>query len=436
MTFDDPADVTRVIRQLWTRRGDRLGRPIDVPDCPFDRGELHSFAETGRRVGYLPRELATQRGRAQLGEIFPLMRCYSLLPDNLVVNDEDAWGWFDYEAAVDADRLDLDEGAAVAALLDQGRVLLSLNQYIVASQDSHELTGAYLDERRSWIRVGSRIDGNMVAARFDGAEMADGLGDEEAIDGTLLVAYDVQASDRAKVLGVRSTARSSQRRVAAPEPAAERAIDVVAPPDDLEAEWRRQVQRHVDRGFHRSLGLDIDTYVASLPRPTAQPPEYAGRFDVPLLVDGRVPWSDAAPLAGINLSALSRRHGYQPIDPSASRPTRAYWAWFSGWGQRFPDPIAPADARSALRDDEVAGDVTEMVAMHLAHPDLVERGRWLEAIGSVMPNAVIDNLSSPFDAMRVAGLMWWRARPEIGANLHPTEYTMFRPVVRGATITT
>jgi hypothetical protein len=147
-----------------------------------------------------------------------------------------------------------------------------------------------------------------------------------------------------------------------------------------------------------------------------------------------LPWTTAASLAGINISGHSRRFGYEPIDPAAAPPPRAYWAWISGWGQRFPDPIAPAAARDLLRPDEIAGDVVEMVAMHLAHPDLVERGRWLEAIGSVMSHATIDGLSNPTDEQRVAGLMWWRARPEVGANLHPTPYTMFRPVVRGATI--
>jgi hypothetical protein len=429
--FLDPGKATRLVRSLWQERG-----RFDVPDCPFSIDELRDFSTAGRRVGYLPEELATQAGRTQLGELFPLMRCYSLLPDNIVVNDEDAWGWFDYELEVDAGRLDTDEPTVVDELRAAGLTLLSLNQYIVASQDSRQLTGQYLDERRSWTRVGSRIDGKMVAVRFDGPEMADGLGGEEPVDGTLLVAYDVHAGDRGPVLGARSTTMTRDRQVASPEPAAERVPEAIVRLDELEAEWRRQADAHIDAGYHIELGLGADEYVASLPRLGAQPAEYRARFDVPVLVDARLSWQTAATLAGINISAHSRKFGYEPIDPTADAPTHPYWAWFSGWGQRFPDPIAPADARSSLGDDEVAADVAELVAMHLAHPDLVARGRWLEAIGSVMPNAQIDGLSNRVDALRAAGLMWWRARPEIGANLHPTAYTMFRPLVRGASTTT
>jgi hypothetical protein len=264
--------------------------------------------------------------------------------------------------------------------------------------------------------------------------MADGLGNEEPVAGALLVAYDLHASDRGPVLGARSTVLGATRQVTDPEPAAERTAEAVAPPADVESEWRRQVQSHMHAGYHTALGVSATEYVESLPRPFAQPAGYRGRFDVPVLVEARLPWTTAAPMAGINISGHSRKFGYQPIDDGLAPPRRAFWAWFSGWGQRFPDPIAPAAARYLLREDEIAGDVVEMVAMHLARPDLVERGRWLEAIGSVMPHATIDGLSNPTDELRVAGLMWWRARPEVGANLHPTAYTMFRPVVRGAAI--
>ncbi len=418
------------VRGLWTERGE-----FDVPPCPFTPEELAALAAAGRRVGYLPQELATQRGRTRLGEIFPHMRCYTLLPDNIVENDVDAWGWFDYEVEIDVQRLDRDEPTTIAELREERLVLLSLNQYIVASQDTHALTGRYLDERRSWTRVASRIDGKMVAARFDGPEMAQGLGNEEPVDGTLLVAYDVHAGDRGPVLGARSTSLGSHRHVTEPEPADPRRPQASTPPADLDAERERQVRCHVGAGYHDHVGLGVDEYVTSIPPLHRQPERYRGRFDLPVLVDGRLPWEKAAPLAGINISAHSRTFGYEPSDTSAVARTQAYWAWFSGWGQRFADPIAPAEARAALAPDEVAGNVAELVAMHLAHPDLVARGRWWEAIGSVMPRAHIDGLSNAVPAVRVAGLMWWRARPEIGANLHPTEYTMFRPLVRGAAVT-
>lgn len=86
--------------------------------------------------------------------------------DNAVTNDKNSSGWFDYEVSIDAPYLDTTEGQLMDKISKDGREILSLNQYIVAGQDSELLTGKYLDEDETWVRLGSRHVGHVVSADF------------------------------------------------------------------------------------------------------------------------------------------------------------------------------------------------------------------------------------------------------------------------------
>ena len=110
--------------------------------------------------------MATQESRHILGEMFPRMQSHSVQKDNSVTNDENPSGWFDYEAAIDSPYRDTNEKQLIEKVTKDERKLLSLNQYIIAGQDSKLLTGEYLDEDRTWVRLGSRDDGRMVRAYF------------------------------------------------------------------------------------------------------------------------------------------------------------------------------------------------------------------------------------------------------------------------------
>jgi hypothetical protein len=432
----DPVNVTLLMREVWMERGRSVGMKFDICDCPYTAEELTALDTKDRRVAFLPEELATQRGRASFAAMFPEMQCYSLLPDNVVSNDDDPFGWFDYEASIDAPRLDTDERSLVKCLAAEALTLLTLNQYIVASQDTKALTGTYLDERRSWTRIGSRVDGRITCARFDGETMAEGLGDEEPVEGSLLLAYDVGEHDRGPVLGGRATSLSPHRQLTSPRPVSQGRTPRVGRPVDLESEWRRQVDAKLEAGFPAALRVSVDEYIASLPRPDPQPSEYRDRFDVPILVETRLSWQVQAALANVQLSNHSRRTMYRPVDARSETPGGPYWAWFSHWAQRFPEPVSPSDARAELGPDEVGGSVHELVALHLAHPELNEQGKFLEAIGHVMEPVTVEGLSSEVPADRTPCMYRWRQRAEVGANLHPIGYSLFRPLVRGTRIAT
>lgn len=409
-----PAEQTALQREIWRERGDRVGAHYDVPPCPYSDTELAAVATDGRRLGYLPPELASQHARHLLAALFPLLRCYAAHPGNAFPNTTDRVGWFDYDAGVDAPYLDLDESSLRSELAAAGRDLLSLNQYIVASEDSHRLTGRYLDERRTWSRIGTIVDGRTIAVRFDGPEMAEGLGDEEPVAGSLLVAYDIEPGDHGGMLGARTTSAGQDR--------------------ELDLRWRRITDAYVAAGFADRLGMTAQDYVATLPAFPAQPDEYRGRLDLPMVVETRVPWREQADLLGVALSSGSRNFEYEPVDDRSHAPDGAYAAWFTGWAQRFPDPIAPADARAQLAGDEVGGTVFDLLAAQVAQPELSEAARFFEAIGQVAHGMSHDDFMSDRSVPRVPCMYHWRGRPEIGANLHPIAFSIFRPLVRGTRI--
>lgn len=161
-----PELVTQTFQKIWQARGEIVNMSFDVTPCPYTQKELAELEQRGMRVGYLPSELATQQTRHVLGEMFPKMQSHSVQKDNSVTNDENPSGWFDYEAAIDAPYLDTQEGQLVDRIKKDGRRILTFNEYIVAGQDSKLFCGQYLDESRTWVRLGSRREGRVVCAGF------------------------------------------------------------------------------------------------------------------------------------------------------------------------------------------------------------------------------------------------------------------------------
>ncbi|MGD9986572.1 hypothetical protein [Pseudonocardia sp.] len=431
-----PDNLTDVHQRIWTGRGEIAGLRLVVPPCPYTAAELTALERAGRRVGYLPPEAATRATRHVLGTIFPSMGCYSLQPDNEVENLVSRAGWFDYEAATDAPYPGTDEAELLEQVRAAGRDLISMNQYIVAAQDSRLFTGHYLDERRTWPRIGIRVSGRIVCARFDGDEMAEGLGDEPPVAGSLLTGYDLHPDFRAPYTGGRSAgvARSERTTRVEPEPPAPRRG--IHPSQEgephLEAEWLRQVDGLVRAGFAAELGMGAEEYTATLPRFAAQPPQYRGRFDAPVVVETRIPWERQYELLGIRVSPFMALFP----DPVAWHPDSAhrdvpYAAWFTRWGQRFEEPTAPDDARAALRPDEVGANLQEGGAVLHAHPALNAAARFFDLVGFVFPAAEIGG-GVPFEPIeRTPGICRWRGRAEFAANLYPLAFSVFRPLVRG-----
>lgn len=436
-----PEHLTELHRRIWTARGELAGLRLAVPPCPYTPAELAELAQAGRRVAYLPPEVATRATRHVLGTIFPLMDCYSLHPDNEVENLVSRPGWFDYDAAIDAPHLGTDEAELLAAVAAQGRELLSMNQYVVATQDSRLFTGHYLDERRTWARIGIRVSGRIVSVRCDGDEMAEGMGDEPPVPGSLLTGYDLHPEFRAPFAGGRSFGVAGAERDVRTEPEPPAPVRGIHPAQagtrDPDTEWQRQAGGLVAAGFAAELGLSAAEYLESLPRFTAQSPEYRGRFDAPVLVETRVSWERQYELFGIRISPFMA-HFPQPVatGPDSAHRAAPYAAWFTKWGQRFPGPTSPDDARAALAPDEVGANLQEGGAVVHAFPELVASARFFDLVGYVFPAAAVGG-EVHFDPVeRTPGICRWRGRPEFACNLYPLAFSVFRPLVRGRTTST
>jgi hypothetical protein len=154
--------VTQTHRVIWQARGELVGVAYEVTACPFSAKELTQRKEKGIRVGFLPRGLEAQKSRHKLGEMYPGMRSFSVQKGNPITNDKNSGGWFDYEEAIDAPYLDTNEEQLLKKLAKDGRKLLNVNQYVVATQDSILFVGHYLDETRTYTRLSSRKNGHLV----------------------------------------------------------------------------------------------------------------------------------------------------------------------------------------------------------------------------------------------------------------------------------
>ncbi|MFE0922682.1 hypothetical protein ACFW24_33610 [Streptomyces nigra] len=407
---------TRLHQAIWAERARLLGVPVTVSPCPYDDGQLLDLRREGRAVGFLPHELSSHLTRHRFRSVFPDMDSYAEAPANGFANAADVWGWFDYETAREAPWRDLDEPATRAAVAAAGRTMLTLDQYIVAGQDQHLLTGHHLDDRRSWSRLATSYDGRTIAARFDGEKPEEGRENEPPTPGSLLVAYDLAPSDNGRMLGVRT-------RSATPP--------LKALWDDL---WTRTTDAYVRAGYPARLGTTPARYLAGLPRVPRQPAAYADRFALPLVVETRVPWQEQARLLGVRLSSQSQRFSFSALDPSAC-PDGPYVGWFNAWHARFPEPVSSIDARAQLADDERGATPIELLAMNAALPDLVRTSRFYEAIGFVMTEPTTSHITNR-TAGRCLSLYRWRGAPELGANQHPIPYPMFRPLARGRDVTT
>ena len=96
----------------------------------------------------------------------------------------------------------------------------------------------------------------------------------------------------------------------------------------LGAEWSRQTQRFIDLGFHEELGLSEQEYLDSLPRFGLQPESFKGRFDIPLIVETKIPVVRQCKLAGIDYYLEGLKVCDWPGDPQGYiTPEKPYFTW-------------------------------------------------------------------------------------------------------------
>ena len=164
-----PALITAKYQAIWEDRAARAGISLN-PILPCDRtsAELAHLEASGKRLGYIPSELATSKARYILSKIFPPMKAPFEKKGCDAVKEKIRTGWFDYEVDLDGSYHDLTEEQLKKILIERGRVGMNLTEYIIASQDSKLLTGHYLDEDTTRVRLlGALHEGRVIDAGFD-----------------------------------------------------------------------------------------------------------------------------------------------------------------------------------------------------------------------------------------------------------------------------
>jgi hypothetical protein len=200
----------------------------------------------------------------------------------------------------------------------------------------------------------------------------------------------------------------------------------VAEPN-LEEEWQRYGSKFVELGFHTELGMAKLEYLDGLPKFEPQPEEYAGRFDLPLIVETRIPWLRQAELAGIGVSRYfkSKIDQLRPLENNNSTTGDATYAgWFNRWDQRFTQKITPLDAKRQLKADEVSAGLFEGIALQIVYPEFVKSGKCFDLIGY------------PLELERIPFLGYWNDGSGLGVRWGGNVLKNHRPLVRGSKIVT
>lgn len=166
---------------------------------------------------------------------------------------------------------------------------------------------------------------------------------------------------------------SPSSTISSKEPQTAKAETVKVYPElSLEQEWQRQAQRFIDLGFHTELGFKTpEEYTATLPKFEAQPKEWKGRLDTPVIVETRVTPERQAKLAGLQyfLGGLNKADWNQKLKDYTS-PEPPYAAWLDDGRNHMNKSVK--EVRENLKADELAGTEFDGIALYVSNPKILE----------------------------------------------------------------
>ena len=149
---------------------------------------------------------------------------------------------------------------------------------------------------------------------------------------------------------------------------------LIAP--DLELIIAQQVNRLIQLGFHKELGMSKEEYRAgfTLPAGASQPESYKGRFDALLVVEPRIVLARQHARAGIKEWINTDN-----IQNLTKFPDTPYAVWTHD-GQKYR-PFSVEKAIKRFATDEVGSPQIEVTALYLQHPEYF-KNRGVDAAGS------------------------------------------------------
>lgn len=140
---------------------------------------------------------------------------------------------------------------------------------------------------------------------------------------------------------------------------------------DPKAEWRRQANRYIELGFHRMLEVSEDEYLTSLPRLGAQPRRFAGRFDVPVIVERRINPFIQARMAGLSYDDFYLGPEDWEGDPKSYKtPDVPYVTWMQLGRKNISKSIEAV--RKNLAPDERGATIHDGIALFITRLSLLK----------------------------------------------------------------
>jgi hypothetical protein len=169
----------------------------------------------------------------------------------------------------------------------------------------------------------------------------------------------------------------------------------------LEAQWQAQADRYVKLGFHRELDMSQEDYLASLPRFEPQPEAYKGRFDIPVLVETRIPAVRQAKLAGLNYYLEGHNPRDWEQDPKGYQtPQNPYTTWMQDGRINLDKSVEVV--RTRLAEDERGATEWDGIALYIKSPQILK-------------HHAIDLPGTSVGSAYAAFLSLWRVGPEVDA---------------------
>lgn len=182
-------------------------------------------------------------------------------------------------------------------------------------------------------------------------------------------------------------------------PMQKRLVEEIMDRLNLFAEWERQTERYVELGFHKELGLTGEEYLVSLPQFEPQPKTFAGRFDIPLLVETRIPPSRQAQLAGLQyyLGDLNV-HDWETDPKKYKTPDMPYTTWMQDEMKNLNKSVSYV--RQHFASDERGATLLDGIALYIVNPNMLK-------------NHAIDLPGTSVDAVSAPCLKLWGSRPAV-----------------------
>lgn len=137
---------------------------------------------------------------------------------------------------------------------------------------------------------------------------------------------------------------------------------------DTKAEWKRQAQ-NLARLFAEELGLTSEGYIAGLPEFGPQPENFRDRFDIPVIVETRIPLPKMLELVGITCYFNSEEIKVWPKGNFVT-PEQPYIVWLNDGSTYLGRSVK--EVRKGLAPDERGGTVFDGIALYLQKPEILE----------------------------------------------------------------